>query len=219
MQYVLGTAMVLAMPMVPAAAQNIDTTGGGSSGDVFEFGAVNTATYGQLFNAGGSALNSFSLFLGDRFSGSGTLDFRGYIGTWDGTKVGSVLYTSDTQTHGDGGLVEYMFGTGGLGVNAGDTYVAFLSISELAAQAQSTFRMPNANDDIAGQFVFLNNGTDFGALTTDSWSSRASDVFFKADFGAAAVPEPATWAFMIFGFGAVGASMRRRKQNVKVSYA
>ncbi|MEP3225902.1 MAG: PEPxxWA-CTERM sorting domain-containing protein [Parasphingorhabdus sp.] len=37
---------------------------------------------------------------------------------------------------------------------------------------------------------------------------------------AAAVPEPATWAFMIFGFGAIGGAMRRqRKANVKVSYA
>ncbi|MEP3225470.1 MAG: PEPxxWA-CTERM sorting domain-containing protein [Parasphingorhabdus sp.] len=35
-----------------------------------------------------------------------------------------------------------------------------------------------------------------------------------------AVPEPATWAFMIFGFGAIGSAMRRqRKVNVKVSYA
>lgn len=39
-----------------------------------------------------------------------------------------------------------------------------------------------------------------------------------------AVPEPATWAFMIFGFGAIGGAMRRqknmaRKANVKVSYA
>ncbi|MEP1795258.1 PEPxxWA-CTERM sorting domain-containing protein [Parasphingorhabdus sp.] len=34
-----------------------------------------------------------------------------------------------------------------------------------------------------------------------------------------AVPEPATWAFMIFGFGAIGGAMRRqRKVNVKVSY-
>ena len=34
-----------------------------------------------------------------------------------------------------------------------------------------------------------------------------------------AVPEPATWALMILGFGAVGAAMRRRKTNVTVSYA
>ncbi len=37
---------------------------------------------------------------------------------------------------------------------------------------------------------------------------------------AAAVPEPASWAFMIFGFGAIGGAMRRqRKANSKVSYA
>ncbi|WP_108810798.1 PEPxxWA-CTERM sorting domain-containing protein [Sphingorhabdus sp. Alg231-15] len=34
-----------------------------------------------------------------------------------------------------------------------------------------------------------------------------------------AVPEPATWAFMILGFGAIGGALRRRKANVKVSYA
>lgn len=39
----------------------------------------------------------------------------------------------------------------------------------------------------------------------------------------AAVPEPGTWAFMLFGFGAVGFAMRRRKdkstdQRVRISY-
>ncbi len=33
------------------------------------------------------------------------------------------------------------------------------------------------------------------------------------------IPEPTTWAMMIFGFGLVGGSMRRRKSNVTVSYA
>jgi hypothetical protein len=34
-----------------------------------------------------------------------------------------------------------------------------------------------------------------------------------------AVPEPATWAMMIGGFGMVGAAMRRRKAQVRVTYA
>lgn len=40
--------------------------------------------------------------------------------------------------------------------------------------------------------------------------------FAVSGFGA--VPEPAAWAMMIGGFGAVGATMRRR-QRVAVSYA
>lgn len=47
-----------------------------------------------------------------------------------------------------------------------------------------------------------------------------SHLVFFGTKGGAAVPEPATWAFMIFGFGAIGGAMRRnRKANVKVSYA
>jgi hypothetical protein len=34
-----------------------------------------------------------------------------------------------------------------------------------------------------------------------------------------AVPEPATWAMMIFGFGLVGGAMRRRKQQITVRFA
>jgi hypothetical protein len=33
------------------------------------------------------------------------------------------------------------------------------------------------------------------------------------------VPEPATWAMMIGGFGMVGGAMRRRRVSTKVSFA
>lgn len=36
---------------------------------------------------------------------------------------------------------------------------------------------------------------------------------FRVEALAAAVPEPATWAFMIIGMGAVGAAARRRGRN------
>ncbi|MFZ5744149.1 MAG: PEPxxWA-CTERM sorting domain-containing protein [Pseudomonadota bacterium] len=34
-----------------------------------------------------------------------------------------------------------------------------------------------------------------------------------------AVPEPGTWVMMLFGIGAIGAAMRYRRRNVKVSFA
>ncbi len=49
---------------------------------------------------------------------------------------------------------------------------------------------------------------------------RSLDVFAKVGQGVPAVPEPATWAFMILGFGGIGGAMRRqRKTTMKVSYA
>lgn len=55
----------------------------------------------------------------------------------------------------------------------------------------------------------------FNGLTTaagyvfDSGLTGDTDVY-RITFSAAAVPEPATWAMMILGFGAVGSLMRRR---------
>ena len=39
------------------------------------------------------------------------------------------------------------------------------------------------------------------------------------DVAAAAVPEPATWAMMIIGFGGVGFAMRRRSRNAAIAVA
>jgi PEP-CTERM motif len=47
---------------------------------------------------------------------------------------------------------------------------------------------------------------------------RAQSVTI-APLGIAAVPEPASWALMIAGFGVVGAGMRRRRGSVRVTYA
>lgn len=58
--------------------------------------------------------------------------------------------------------------------------------------------------------LFLQNGT--------GGSGSASTFGYVAQFQTAdvtgAVPEPGTWAMMIIGFGAAGASMRRRKSRV-----
>jgi hypothetical protein len=66
--------------------------------------------------------------------------------------------------------------------------------------------------DAASGYIFdyghnvLPLGSDY---YSESWVVRGAQ---------GAVPEPATWAMMIAGFGAVGFAMRRRR-NVKVSFA
>lgn len=63
--------------------------------------------------------------------------------------------------------------------------------------------------------VILNGGTQGGVAET----YHLDDLQFGALAAAGGVPEPATWAMMIIGFGAIGASMRRKKAQVSYSMA
>lgn len=77
-----------------------------------------------------------------------------------------------------------------------------------------TFSNGNAADTSTGMFT----------LATASQNGMASDVNFtftsNVSAVAGAVPEPATWAMMILGMGAVGFAMRRRKNvNTTVRFA
>lgn len=69
----------------------------------------------------------------------------------------------------------------------------------------------------------LSNGFSGGGSFTDATGNRrdthwAFDVLNVNAAVQGGVPEPATWAMMLVGFGVVGSAMRRR-QNVRVSFA
>lgn len=86
-----------------------------------------------------------------------------------------------------------------------------------------------ANDDLtgigtSGFTVSLTTGTSyfgvitgFDSLDVGAWRLAISGPGTAVAGNAGAVPEPASWALMIIGFGAVGGTMRRR--SMKVSYA
>lgn len=59
--------------------------------------------------------------------------------------------------------------------------------------------------------------TSLYGLVNDTNSGNNTGAF---EINVSAVPEPATWAMMLMGFGMVGAGVRsRRKQSVRVTYA
>lgn len=75
-----------------------------------------------------------------------------------------------------------------------------------------TFRSSGGNSDAARTLAmtYLNN------ITTNKWQgpNGTLKLFYSANSQSqvlSAVPEPATWAMMIGGFGVVGASMRRKR--------
>lgn len=81
-----------------------------------------------------------------------------------------------------------------------------------------TYRF-NLDDSIMLDFFAVKGGNSFtlfeylGGLdnTYNFTSDNLSHVTFFGTQGVGAVPEPATWAMMLIGFGVIGSSMRRRK--------
>jgi len=63
------------------------------------------------------------------------------------------------------------------------------------------------------------NGTawDTGTLELFYWDSNNGDNSNAVSVDVAAVPEPATWAMMIFGFAMAGFALRRRKTDVRTA--
>jgi hypothetical protein len=59
-----------------------------------------------------------------------------------------------------------------------------------------------------GAFTVTNNGPAQGALAINAGSTAVPLIVSLG------VPEPASWAMMIVGFGGVGALMRRRQQGL-----
>ncbi|OYU14295.1 MAG: hypothetical protein CFE37_11675 [Alphaproteobacteria bacterium PA4] len=210
----IASLLALAAPL---HAADIDNTLGGLNGDISYFGTPGVATFGQTFVAGGNRLTGFSLFLMDRVDGfpDVPLAFRGYIGSWDGSKVSTLLYRSGDRSRAGNGLMEFAFSTGAIAVTAGSTYVAFLSVAEMPAQADSRFTMPTARDAIPGTFVYQDSFHDASKLTSEAWRTQNEDAWLKVQFSnAAAVPEPASWALLLTGFAATGAALRRRRRAV-----
>ena len=69
-----------------------------------------------------------------------------------------------------------------------------------------------------GENVFGTEGNGViqfqGTFSSISWTNPTFENFYAFTIGTGAVPEPASWALMIGGFGAAGVALRRRRAAV-----
>lgn len=110
------------------------------------------------------------------------------------------------------------------GRDTNDTRMSLTLFSQLTPNGSSAPRLPASVGDLTGalQFGFsfypnFVNSTSysqaayFGATTFTEFSASGTLPELRPDYG---VPEPATWAMMLAGFGLVGGSLRRRPASI-----
>lgn len=150
---------------------------------------------------------------------------------------GSVSATLGRSGLGIGEFTDrFLFRLGQDGLGSGSLITSFAGVG--GSRTDLDFRSVTFFNGVASFIVPLASlgNAEFGALSnipifngfqnilTINYTSRGNgsfggDLSFTPN-AVAAVPEPAAWALMLFGFAGIGFSMRRRpKNNVRVKFA
>jgi hypothetical protein len=95
-----------------------------------------------------------------------------------------------------------------------------LTISEVLIDGVSYALMPGSGGQslaVAGIPILSGVLNTIEVKGTTSASAVAGTFTGTATFAAGAVPEPASWAMMIGGFGLIGGAMRRRRTHLQMA--
>ncbi len=184
-----------------AAAANVNSFVTGNivifNGDFQDdIGAANT---NLLFN------NALSYVLG----GSG----KGYIGEYRGAFA---AYAANADGNNPIGLIAGMSGISGFAQGGSN-----LAIDETAAGMVHpvTASVSFPYDPAAVEFGATLTGENPAAVLARFANGNAAIIAAPRGQISAGIPEPATWALMVGGFGLVGGAMRYRRRRMTVTFA
>jgi hypothetical protein len=209
----LGTTTAASAADVLSNSQGWINSGGSSNNSGFNSGTINNAFAGV---EGAQFRNWFTFTLPTGHISSATLSI--YNPSSNSTIDPNAFYDVFAPTsYTYAGLVN--------GVSFGNV---LLSVADTGVNHYVDITLNSAGisylNGLAGQNASLS-----GSITSNQTSCNDCVAAFGYSNGfpnavlrlsaAAAVPEPATWAMMLVGFGLAGAGMRRRRQSVRVTYA
>lgn len=150
------------------------------------FGMTNSGDTSLFPSGGGGVIASNWLYDGGGLQGlSFTADFSSQV-----NRVGFWLENHQNQT-----MAVQLFN--------GLTLVGALPFSQTSSLTAEFRGLESATS--FNRAVFTNTATSNGFFAIDNFTFGSSAV--------AAVPEPATWAMMLIGFGGMGVALRRRRRT------
>lgn len=230
-------AVVAFAAVTPAQAGFISTVpswntfqGGYGFGDP----PTGTATYGQTITVDpllGTFLTDFSFRVATNVGE--TSRFQAIVMEWNSVAkvaVGPILFNSPSLTNVSGDTLTYnvVNVTTNVQLVANKEYVLFFTTTNNVSDGISDYAFfgaiaPDAPDTyIGGSFVYNDNGTNFGNLSSNPWTNyrdfdpTADDLAFTANFGDAPVnPTPAPAGVVLFGVGFAGLGMFRSFRKSK----
>jgi hypothetical protein len=212
MKAVLAAATMTLSGQAQAASFSLNLTGNVAnfSNSQFDFGGLHFNNFG-LSLSGLDSSNAFTVAQGDEINSTVTLDQLYTIST-------SIVRTD---------LLQFFFGSGFSGAGTqvisqldffnGATLVNSFSSTSSTSGALATFAAVFPPDNGAFTFDSFTNHVVIDIL--DQPATLGASSFNYSLVSNAAVPEPASWALMILGFGLVGSAMRRRSKARGLSFA
>ena len=231
----LAAAAVASFAAGSANAEVISNPNAGSSvgplcGWPYQGGGCQTVFIGESFTAGttGNLTNlQFTLLNGSTLTAVQAIVYalNGPLTTT--FTPGAELWRSGTVAGASGVL---NFNPTGVTLTAGQNYVAFLStyyttgtgtasVSSCNPFSGGACAVSNANPNLGRAITGQAQGANLDQLVFNQVVNGSQDLTFSATISAP-VPEPATWAMMLAGFGAMGFAMRRRPNvTARVRYA
>jgi PEP-CTERM motif len=227
--YAFILAVAAASISVPASAATL-VIGAGTGGNCFPFGCSgpSSGNYQQVYNKtgfSGPITITAVQFARDTTLGAGPANLGNYTLSVSTTAAAvdalSPVYAANiggnnTQVFNgtlassyDGTLLTLTFSTPFIYNPAGGNLLLDFVISNPTNSSSIFFKADNGN--AGGVYSRMQN---FGSGTT-GYGLQTTFIYGNA---VGAVPEPATWAMMLAGFGIVGGTMRYRRRKMSVSF-